>query len=321
MSHRRITLLVPIFNESGNIRALVQETDAALAFLHRFEFSYLFVDDGSTDESVHLLETLAGEDSRIGVLELSRNFGKELALTAGLNAVDADAVVIMDADLQHPPAYIPEMIRLWEEGWEIVATKRIRSEKQPLLRRFGSHVFYWLLNSISPFKMEPNTTDFRLLDRVVVESLRKFTETNRMVRGLIDWMGYRKTFIEFEAPSRRAGAAGYTYGRLFRLAIDSFTSFSLVPLKVAGYTGILVTSMFGLLLTFMAVDKFSWNTMGFTPLAFVIVTNVIMNGIVLVCLGLVALYIGHIHTEVIGRPLYLVRKTVGVRSPQVSSRQ
>jgi dolichol-phosphate mannosyltransferase len=313
MSRRRITLLIPIYNESGNIHALVRETDAVLAHLDRFEFSYLFVDDGSTDASAQMLERLAGEDRRVGVLELSRNFGKELALTAGLNAVDADAVVIMDADLQHPPAYIPEMIRLWEEGWEIVATKRVRSEKQPLLRRFGSHVFYWLLNAISPFKMEPNTTDFRLLDRVVVEALKRFTETNRMVRGLIDWMGYRKTFIEFEAPSRRAGTVGYTYGRLVRLAIDSFTSFSLVPLKVAGYVGILVTGVFGVLLAFMAVDKLSWNTMGFSPIAFVIVTNVIMNGIVLICLGLVALYIGHIHTEVIGRPLYLVRKAINVR--------
>lgn len=312
MSRPRITLLIPIYNESGNIRALMRETDAALAGLHRFEFAYLFVDDGSTDGSATMLEQLAGEDSRVGVLELSRNFGKELALTAGLNAVDADAVVIMDADLQHPPSYIPEMIRLWEEGSEIVATKRTRSEKQPLLRRIGSNVFYWLLNAISPFKMEPNTTDFRLLDRVVVESLKRFTETNRMVRGLIDWMGYRKTFIEFEAPSRRTGAVGYTYSRLVRLAIDSFTSFSLVPLKVAGYVGILVTGTFGLLLAFMAADKMTWNSMGFTPIAFVIVTNVIMNGIVLICLGLVALYIGHIHTEVIGRPLYLVRKTIGV---------
>jgi dolichol-phosphate mannosyltransferase len=146
-----------------------------------------------------------------------------------------------------------------------------------------------------------------------VEALKRFTETNRMVRGLIDWMGYRKTFIEFEAPSRRAGTVGYTYGRLVRLAIDSFTSFSLVPLKVAGYVGILVTGVFGVLLAFMAVDKLSWNTMGFSPIAFVIVTNVIMNGIVLICLGLVALYIGHIHTEVIGRPLYLVRKAINVR--------
>ena len=312
MSRPRITLLIPIYNESGNIHALVRETDAALAHLDRYEFSYLFVDDGSSDASPPMLEQLAAEDRRVGVLELSRNFGKELALTAGLNAIDADAVVIMDADLQHPPGYIPEMIRRWEEGWEIVATKRIHSEKQPVLRRIGSHVFYWILNTISPFKMEPNTTDFRLLDRIVVDALKRFTETNRMVRGLIDWMGYRKTFVEFKAPSRRAGTVGYTYGRLLRLAIDSFTSFSLVPLKVAGYVGILVTCVFGSLLAFMAIDKLSWNLLGFTPIAFVIVANVIMNGIVLICLGLVALYIGHIHTEVIGRPLYLVRKTVGL---------
>jgi dolichol-phosphate mannosyltransferase len=261
-----------------------------------------------------MLETLAARDERIGVIELSRNFGKELALTAGLHALDCDAVIIMDADLQHPPAYIPEMIAKWEEGYEIVATRRTKSDRQPLVRRLGSNLFYWLLNSMSEFKMEPGTTDFRLLDRIVVDALKQFTENNRMVRGLIDWMGFKKTFIEFEAPDRHSGKPGYSYTRLFQLALNSFTAFSLVPLKLAGYLGMFVITAFGLLLAFMIADKF-WmgGRFGFTPISFVIVTNVIMNGVVLACIGLVALYIGHIHTEVIGRPLYLIRKSVGVR--------
>jgi dolichol-phosphate mannosyltransferase len=220
----------------------------------------------------------------------------------------------MDADLQHPPAYIPEMIAKWEEGYEIVATRRTKSDRQPLVRRLGSNLFYWLLNSMSEFKMEPGTTDFRLLDRIVVDALKQFTENNRMVRGLIDWMGFKKTFIEFEAPDRHSGKPGYSYTRLFQLALNSFTAFSLMPLKLAGYLGMFVITAFGLLLAFMIADKF-WmgGRFGFTPISFVIVTNVIMNGVVLACIGLVALYIGHIHTEVIGRPLYLIRKSVGVR--------
>lgn len=305
---------MPIYNESGNIAALVREIDRVVAGLPRYDFRLLFVDDGSRDDSVAQLEALAAADPRVGVIELSRNFGKELALTAGINAVDGDAVIIMDADLQHPPSYIPEMIRKWEEGFDIVATKRVKSERQPLVRRLGSNLFYWLLNSISEFKMEPGTTDFRLLDRVVVDALKQFTENNRMVRGLIDWMGFKKTFIAFEAPDRHSGKPAYSYARLIQLALNSFMSFSLVPLKLAGYLGMFVITVFGLLLAFMIADKF-WlgGRFGFTPISFVIVTNVIMNGVVLACIGLVALYIGHIHTEVIGRPLYLVRKSVGIR--------
>lgn len=314
MSRERITLLIPIYNESGNIVALVREIDRVVAELPAYDFRLLFVDDGSRDDSVAQLETLAAVDPRVGVIELSRNFGKELALTAGINAVDGDAVIIMDADLQHPPSYIPEMIRKWEEGFDIVATKRVKSERQPLVRRLGSNLFYWLLNSISEFKMEPGTTDFRLLDRIVVDALKQFPENNRMVRGLIDWMGFKKTFIAFEAPDRHSGKPAYSYSRLIQLALNSFMSFSLVPLKLAGYLGMFVITVFGLLLAFMVADKF-WmgGRFGFTPISFVIVTNVIMNGVVLACIGLVALYIGHIHTEVIGRPLYLVRKSVGVR--------
>lgn len=313
MRRKVVTILIPIYNESGNITALVQEIDRVVAGLPAYDFRLLFVDDGSRDDSVAQLEALAAVDPRICVIELSRNFGKELALTAGIHALETDAVIIMDADLQHPPSCIPEMIRKWEEGCEIVATKRTKMVRQPLVRRLGSNLFYWLHNSISEFKMEPGTTDFRLLDRIVVDALKQFTENNRMVRGLIDWMGYKKTYIEFESPDRYSGKPGYSFSRLLQLALNSFMAFSLFPLKLAGYLGVFVITAFGLLLAFMLCDRFCLGgRFGFTPIAFVIVTNVIMNGVVLACIGLVAIYIGHIHTEVIGRPLYLVRKTVGL---------
>jgi glycosyltransferase involved in cell wall biosynthesis len=311
MDKKTITILVPSFNESGNIPALIAEIDEAIVGLEDYRFSILFVDDGSSDDSVAILERAAAADPRIGVIELSRNFGKEMALTAGLHALDCDAAIVMDADLQHPPRYIPKLIRKWEEGYEIVSTRRVKIDEQPFARRLGSRLFYALLNAISEFKMEPGTTDFRLLDRIVIDALKRFTERNRLFRGLIDWMGFKKTTIEFEAPARHAGVARYSYSRLFRLALNSFMAFSLVPLKLAGYIGFFVLVVFGGLLAFMTFDKLNANHFGFSPIAFVIVSNVIMNGIVLGCIGLVALYIGHIHTEVIGRPLYLVRKQVG----------
>ena len=311
----RVTILIPAYNEAANIAPLRRELTATIADLPDYAFTVLFVDDGSTDETVALLEQAAATDPRIAVIELSRNFGKEMALTAGLQALNCDAAIIMDADLQHPPRYIPEMLSKWQQGFEVVSTRRVKIDEQPLARRLGSRLFYTLLNSISEFRMEPGTTDFRLLDRVAIEALQQFTERNRLFRGLIDWMGFKRTTIDFEAAARHAGTARYSYSRLFRLALNSFMAFSLMPLKLAGYIGLFVILVFGALLGFMLGDKFlGSNAFGFSNIAFVIVTNVIMNGIVLSCIGLVALYIGHIHTEVIGRPLYLIRKRVGLET-------
>jgi glycosyltransferase involved in cell wall biosynthesis len=313
MPQPHIAILIPAYNEAGNIPSLLHELTAVLDGLPDYAFTVLFVDDGSSDDTATLLEQATATDPRIGVIELSRNFGKEMALTAGLQALDADAVIIMDGDLQHPPRYIPELLAQWQAGFEVVSTRRVKIDEQPFARRAGSQLFYLLLNSISEFKMEPGTTDFRLLDRVAIEALQQFTERNRLFRGLIDWMGFKRTTIDFDAPARHAGTAHYSYRRLIRLALNSFMAFSLLPLKLAGYAGLFVIVVFGGLLGFMLVDKFSGsNSFGFSNIAFVIVTNVIMNGIVLSCIGLVALYIGHIHTEVIGRPLYIIRKRLGL---------
>jgi len=307
MAKKNVFLLIPAYNEAENIGSLLQEIATTIATCPRYKFTVLFVDDGSTDNTLTVLQQSDITDFSIQVIELSRNFGKEMALTAGLQSLHCDAVVILDSDLQHPPRYIPQLLEKWEQGYYIVSTIRRKIDGQSLPRRIGSQLFYSILNTISEFKMEPGTTDFRLLDRVVIEALKKFTERNRLFRGLIDWMGFKKTTIEFEAPPRRTGEPRYSYSRLFRLALNGFMSFSLMPLKLAGYLGISVILIFGGLLTFMLVDKFGGNTFGFSNIAFIIVSNVIMNGVVLGCIGLVALYIGHIHTEVIGRPLYLIQ--------------
>jgi dolichol-phosphate mannosyltransferase len=272
----------------------------------------MFVDDGSSDATVKMIEERALIDKRVILIELSRNFGKELALSAGIDCLNADAVIIMDADLQHPPSYIPELIRKWGEGYEIVATKRVSIDNQPLVRRLGSFFFYKILNSISEFKMVPGTTDFRLIDRIVIDALKTFREKNRMVRGLIDWMGFKKAFIDFKAPERNAGVAGYSYMKLVKLALNSLTSFSLFPLKVASYLGLSSILVFSALLCFMCVDKLWMDWCHFSSISFIIVANVVMNGIMLSCIGFVAFYIGNIHAEAIDRPLYLIRKKTGL---------
>ena len=273
-------------------------------------FSYIFVDDGSQDKSLEVAESLAQKDDRVTVIELSRNFGKEIALTAGVHILDCDAVIMMDADLQHPAAYIPRFIEEWEKGFDIVAGRRISIDNQPFLRRFGSSIFYKLLNSISNVEIIAQSTDFRLLDRIVIESLQSFTERNRMVRGIIDWMGFKKTYVDFEAPERFAGKSVYSYTKLIGLAINSFMSFSLVPLKIGGYLGLLITFLSGFLLVLMTFDRLFFKLGNFTNLSFVLVANTFFVGVILIVLGLIALYVGNINTEVVGRPLYLIRRII-----------
>lgn len=313
-NNRTITILIPCYNEEKNIEPLYHALMDVTSKLVNYCFEYLFVDDGSQDSTVETLELLSEQNEKVKIIELSRNFGKEIALTAGIHEVNSDALIIMDADLQHPPYLISTFIEKWEEGYEIVATKRTEIENRSFIKKMGSKLFYKLINVMSETEMVSGTTDFRLLDKIVVEELKKFTERNRLVRGLIDWMGFRKTYIEFKAPDRLHGEAGYTLYKLFNLAMSSFTSFSLFPLKVAGYFGIFISTVFGGLFTWMLVDKYILFQKTFSPLSYVIVANTFFIGIVLVALGMTALYIGYIHTEVTNRPLFIIRKKVNIRN-------
>jgi polyisoprenyl-phosphate glycosyltransferase len=302
-----------VYREERNLERLLGRLDGVTAAIPGYAWDYLFVNDGSPDRSFDVLETLAARDPRVKVLDLSRNFGKEIALTAGVHeARDADAVVCMDADLQHPPDLIPELVREWEKGAEVVATVRTSIDKQPLLRRLGSRLYYWLMSKISGLEMVSQTTDFRLYDRKVVNAFCKATERERMFRGIMDWLGFRKVYVSFRADARTEGAAGYSYAKLWRLAINSITSFSLLPLRLTGYLGVFITSTSGTLLAWMLGNYLFTESAVYTPLAIVVVANTFLIGIVLMAVGLVALYIGTIHTEVVNRPLYLVRQRLNL---------
>ena len=306
---KRITIVVPVYREAANLERLCERLDHVTAELPSYAWEYLFVNDGSPDNSLEVLRRLAAGDPKIKAIDLSRNFGKEVALTAGVHeANDSDAVICMDADLQHPPEFIPTLVKEWEAGAEIVATVRVTIERQPLLRRVGSHVYYWLMARISGLEMVSQTTDFRLYDRKVVVAFCKATERERMFRGIMDWMGFKKVYVPFRADARTEGAAGYSYAKLWRLAVNSITSFSLLPLRLTGYLGVLITALSGVLLAWMLASYLVNNKAGYTPLAIVVVANTFLIGIVLMAIGMVALYIGTIHTEVVNRPLYVVRE-------------
>lgn len=308
MTAQTISIIVPMYNEATNIRPLYDELKIAMARQHKYDFEVIFVDDGSKDNSAAEAKRLAHKDRRLRVLELSRNFGKEPAMTAGLHAAKGDAALIMDADLQMPPRLIGNFIKKWEEGSEVVVgvfAKRNTSR----LHALGSHLFYRTMQLIAHTEITPHATDYRLLDRKVVDAFNRLTEHDRITRGLIDWLGFRRSFIHFEQQQRLSGRPSYSMQKLIHLAVNSFTAYSLVPLKLAGYLGVAILAISIPAGTFMTINRifYHWPIRGTAFLAIMLVSLV---GIVLACLGLISLYIAHIHAEVTNRPLYIVRNEV-----------
>lgn len=308
----KISIVIPVYNELGNIFNLHSRLESVTISQPQFEWEYIFVNDGSTDNSFDELKNLASKDKKVKVLDFSRNFGKEIALTAGAHeSKDSDATICIDADLQHPPELIPILVSKWEEGAEVVVTIRTETEKQPLLRRLGSSLYYWLMRKMSGIDLKAKTTDFRLYDKKVIQAFMLATERERMFRGIMDWMGFKRSYVEFKADARAEGEAAYSYSKLWRLAVNSLTAFSLWPLRLAGYLGILISSISGALFIWMFSNYLVLNVWIYTPLAMVVVINTFLIGIVLMAMGLVALYVGIIHTEVINRPLYIISRKLG----------
>jgi len=310
-----ISVVTPVYNESENIPLFYAELlKVTRALEHDFEL--IFVDDGSSDDSVKVVESLAAEVKNvenfgIKLIELSRNFGKEIATTAGIEAARGDAVIILDADLQHPIDMIPAFIRKWERGYDVVVGVRATDGHYSTVKKAGSELFYKIMNRISETKLVPHSTDFRLLDRKVVEAFRSFTERQRITRGLIDWLGFKRGFVHFETGERLHGEPSYSTRKLVKLALNSFTAHSLFPLRIAGYMGVIFMVVFGALGLFTYIEVFlAHDPMGLriTGTALLGLLMLFAIGILLACLGLIALYIASIHGEVINRPLYVVRQ-------------
>jgi polyisoprenyl-phosphate glycosyltransferase len=306
--NKLISLVIPTYNEEKNIAPLYGELQKVFAGL-KYEFEIIFVDDGSKDGSLLELGKLSQNDKRVKTIGFSRNFGKEIALSAGCHFSQGDAVITIDADLQHPPMLIPELLKKWEEGFEVIYTVRNENKGASLMKKVTSSLYWWLFGKISSIKSEPHSTDFRLIDRNVVEVFRKFPERGRIFRGIIDWMGYKRARIEFTANERNSGAPTYSYRKLVGLAINSLTAFSLLPLRLAGYLGVIILTISSLLLLAMFIFEIT-RIMDFTAIAFFVVANTLLTGVILICLGFIALYIARIHDEVVDRPLYIVREKI-----------
>ena len=306
-----ITIVVPTFNEATNVEFFFDEVCRVIRDLNDYTWELIFIDDGSVDETWKIIKNISSQDQRVKGISLSRNFGKEIALTAGVESVsDVDAVIFMDADLQHPPELIPELIRQWKLGFQVVVTRRTAIQYS-WVRGMGSRLFYFLLNRFTSLDTVSQSSDFRLLDRKVFEMLRGFTERNRFFRGLVDWMGFKKTCVTFAAANRVRGKSTFSFNDLSRFAVNALTSFSLFPLRITGYVGVAVLFFSLFTLIYMLVAHHIFEITVITPLAYFIVFNTLLFGVVLAALGMIALYIGHIHTEVIGRPIYIVQERAG----------
>jgi dolichol-phosphate mannosyltransferase len=308
---KRLSIVVPIYNEASGILRLWQELRRVMETLP-YEAAYVFVNDGSTDASGAVLETLTA-DPAVTYVELSRNFGKEIATSAGIAYTQSDAVIIIDADLQHPPELIREFVREWEAGADVVIGVRRPREGEGFLRRMGSRGFASLMNSMGDAQAPVGATDFRLIDKKVVEVFRTMREHNRLTRSLIDWLGFTRVYIPFDAFERTDGVARYNYRKLFGTAFSAIVAHSRLPLYLAGYLGAGITLFAGLLGVFIIVEQLILgDPLGVVASGTAMLATMILflNGIVLMCLGLVALYIGTIHEEAAGRPLWVVRRHI-----------
>jgi len=307
-NQKKISFVIPIYNEEKNIPALYGKLKKMAASLP-YEKEIIFVNDGSTDSSLDELEKINYDDPDVRIIDFSRNFGKEEAITAGVNHCQGSACMMLDADLQHPVEKIPEFVKLWEEGAEVVIGIRTKNKGEGVVKKFGSYIFYKIMDKISDLKIVTRSTDFRLIDRIVIDEFNKLTEKSRMTRALIDWLGFRRKFVFFQANERRFGSPTYNYFKLIKLAFNSMVSLSLFPLRLAGYLGIFIMIVSAMLGIFIFVTNYVLQSMEFSGPAILAVIILFLIGIVLICLGFIALYIANIHVEVSNRPLYVIRKS------------
>lgn len=306
---KSLSIVIPVHNEERNIVPVFEAVREVCATLP-YAWHVLFVDDGSRDGSLKAIRTLAEQEPAVKFLELSRNFGKEVATSAGLAHADADGVILMDADLQHPPALIATFVQHWEEGADVVIGVRVQNQGEGMVKRVGSRVFYRIMDAISDTELQSGETDFRLIDRRVVEVFNGLKERNRMTRTLLNWLGFRRVNVLFTANARQHGEAAYSPLKLARLAVHAFVANSLFPLKIAGYLGVFIMILAGFATVFIGYNKYFTNDpfgFNFSGLALLAFFNLFFVGIILACLGLVALYVGNIHAEVAGRPVFVVR--------------
>ena len=305
----QISIVVPVYNEEGNLRAFYDELTAKLDLVCG-DWEIIFVDDGSGDRSVELIKELREADQRVKLVCLARNFGHQVALAAGLDHAHGEAVITLDADLQHPVSLIPEMIARWKEGFDVVYTIRQDTEGLGFFKRFTASVFYRLINALTDTAIIPGTADFRLTDRKVVDCLILMKERSRFMRGLIAWTGFKQIGIPYVARGRYSGKSSYSLRRMLSFAVDGITSFSVLPLRLSAYVGF-AAALTGVPYAIWAIYAKLFTETTVSGWTSVIVAVLFLGGVQLISLGVLGDYVGRIYEEVRGRPLYIARERIG----------
>jgi glycosyltransferase involved in cell wall biosynthesis len=303
-----LSVIIPVHNESANISAIYTDVKEVIGDQI---LEFIFVNDGSRDNSLEVIRGLQKKDKRVRFIDFSRNFGKEAATTAGLLESVGDACIVLDCDGQHPPRLLPTFVEQWHNGSDVVVGRRISNEKAGFVKNAGSALYHRLLSSIHAQQGTSGDTDFRLIDRRVIEAFRQLQDHNRVTRSLINWLGFSQTFVDFEADPRKEGTASYSFRKLVRLAIDGLTTTSMRPLLFSSLIGA-GTFLIGVLLgAFMVIEQFLLGdplNLGFTGSAYLAILILIMTSLMLMGQGIQGIYLANIYSEARNRPLYVIRE-------------
>lgn len=304
---KKVSIIIPCFNEQDNIARLYEALRTLFAQNAQYEWEVIMIDDGSCDGTLNEIKRINRTDRRMKYISLSRNFGKESAMLAGFDRAGGDCAIIMDADLQHPPSLIPEMIRHWEEGFDDVYAERRDRGRESWLRRRLSLLYYRMLQRMAKIEILPNVGDFRLLDRKCIDSMKRLRETQRYTKGLYCWIGFRKKKIMFDQGDRTKGRSSFNYMRLFDLAVEGITSYTTAPLRISTWVGILVSFVAFIYMCYVLVKTIAVGdpVQGYPTLIIVIL---FLGGMQLLSLGIIGEYLGRVFNETKRRPPYIIRE-------------
>ena len=301
-----LSIIIPVYNEADNIRLLFSE----LSLYCEGNYEVIFVDDGSTDSTLAEVESIINNNKHYKCISLSRNFGHQNALMAGMEHSTGSAIIIMDGDLQHPPSLIPVMLDKLNNGFDVVATRRNKTKNTGMIKKIMTSIFYKFINAISDIKIEANVADFKAFNRKVLVSILQFKERELFLRGIFSWIGYKTTILEFDAPARKFGKTKYSFGEMLKLALKGTTSFSFKPLRIALLVGSFISLFAFCFGVFALIAYFKGDTVpGWTSL---IIAVMFLGGTQLLAIGLLGEYIASLFTETKHRPLYLVDRKINM---------
>lgn len=303
----KLSIVIPIYNESSNLKKLYERLSSVTDTLN-VNTEFIFINDGSKDNSIDLIKSLAEKDERVKYINFSRNFGHQIAVTAGLDKAIGNRIVIIDADLQDPPELIIDMYNKMDDGYEVVYAKRKARKGESWLKKLTAKMFYRILKAITSVNIPVDTGDFRIMDRKIVDALKHMPEQQKFLRGQISWVGFNQTYIEYEREGRNAGETGYTYIKMIRFALDGITSFSNFPLKFASICGFVVSGIAFIVMLYALYSRFISKDYieGWTS---IIISVLFLGGIQLISIGIIGEYISRLSANVRNRPLYIIRES------------